>query len=270
MKKKIIIAWWSGGITSAVACYWALQTFKYVEIVMLDTKGNEDDDTYRFLKDCEKLYEQKIKIISNPKYDSIQDVWRKYNSLCAAHGAICSTELKREVRESYQNLDIHWGQIFGFEYEKNQIKRHFNMRKNYPEINVISPLIDLKWNKEESKAFFRHKNIKIPRAYDWGYENNNCQKTGCTRGGIGYWQKRKRQFSESTDEMADLEHELTDIKGQPVTICKDQSNDAKEYSPVFLKPHPNYPNIKDISMIKGRQPLPIMECFGFCATIENP
>ena len=266
MEKKIVIAWWSGGITSAVACYWALQTFKNVVVAMLDTKGNEDDDTYRFLKDCEKLYGQKIKIWSNPNYNSIWEVWDKYSSLCAAHGAICSTELKREVREMYQDLTVHWGQVFGFEYEKSQIKRHFNMRRNYPEINVISPLIDMKWDKPECKAFFRHRDIEIPMGYQWGYENNNCLKSGCTRGGIGYWQKRNRQCPESVDLMASKEHEYTGIKGVPVTICKDQSGDNKSYKPVFLKPHPDYPDVKDISMFKGVEPKPIMECFGFCST----
>jgi 3'-phosphoadenosine 5'-phosphosulfate sulfotransferase (PAPS reductase)/FAD synthetase len=124
MDKKVVIAWWSGGITSAVACYWAIQTFKNVEIVFLDTKGNEHDDTYRFLQDCEVLYGQKIKITSNDKYNSIEDVWRKYKSLNTAKGAICSTELKREMREQYQDLSKHWGQVFGFEYDKSQIKRH--------------------------------------------------------------------------------------------------------------------------------------------------
>ena len=33
---------------------------------------------------------------------------------------------------------------------------------------------------------------------------------------------------------------------------------------VFLKPHPSYPDIKDISMMKGREPQPLMECNGFC------
>ncbi len=268
MKKKTIIAWWSGGMTSAVACYWALKTFRYVEIIFLDTKGNEDDDTYRFKNDCETLYNQKIVTLSNEKYDKIQDVWIKYLSLNTAHGAICSTELKREVRENYQNLDNHWGQVFGFEYEKKQKKRHFAMRKNYPEINVISPLIDMKWNKSYCKSFFIKKNIEIPRVYNWGYENNNCHKTGCVRGGIGYWQKRERQFPESFDSMADLEHHLTDLKGKPATICKDQSGNANGYTPVFLKPHPNYPDIKDISMVKGRQPKPIMECIGFCPTVD--
>ena len=123
MKKKTIIAWWSGGITSAVACYMALQIFKHVEIVMLDTKGNEDEDTYRFLKDCENLYGQKIKIISNPNYEKIEDVWDQYLNFAVANGAICSTVLKREVREDYQDLNKHWGQIFGFEYEKKTNKK---------------------------------------------------------------------------------------------------------------------------------------------------
>ena len=264
MKKKIIIAWWSGGITSAVACYWALQTFKNVEVIMLDTKENEDEDTYRFLSDCEKLYDQKIKILSNDKYDTIWEIWEKYMSLRTANGAICSTELKREVREEYQDLSIHWGQVFGFEYEKSQIKRHLNMRRNYPEINAISPLIDLKWNKEESKIFFRDKGIEIPRAYDWGYQNNNCLKTGCVRGGIGYWKKRKRHVPDSFNKMADFEHYLTDKKGEPVTICKDQSVSPAQL--VFLKPHPDYPDVKDLSMMKGVAPKPLMECFGFCST----
>lgn len=265
MEKKVVIAWWSGGITSAVACYWAIQTFKNVEIVFLDTKGNEHDDTYRFLQDCEALYGQKIKIISNDKYNSIDDVWRKYKSLNTAKGAICSTELKREMREQYQDLSQHWGQVFGFEYDKSQMKRHHNMRRNYPEINVISPLIDLKMDKADCKAWFRELGIEIPVPYKLGYENNNCFKTGCVQGGIGYWQKIARQFPEKFDKMADLEHELTNKKGKPVTICKDQSG-SDGHKLVFLKPHPDYPEIGHIGQMKGIEPTPIPECFGFCKT----
>lgn len=44
---KPVIAWWSGGVTSAVACKWAIDWFGLdsVRIVFIDTK-NEDDDTY--------------------------------------------------------------------------------------------------------------------------------------------------------------------------------------------------------------------------------
>ena len=46
-------------------------------------------------------------------------------------------------------------------------------------------------------------------------------------------------------------------------MLKDQS---KEGGLVFLKPHPDYPTIKDISMMKGREPEPLFECNGFCGT----
>lgn len=172
--KNTVIAWWSGGITSAVACYLALSIFKNVEIIFLDTKGNEDDDTYRFLNDCENWYDRKISILSNPEYDCIQDVWLKYGYLNNATGAICSTELKRKMREAFQDLEKHFGQVFGFEYAKSQIKRHNNMRRNYPEINVISPLIVQKLNKQDCAGIITQKGIELPRSYKLGYQNNNC------------------------------------------------------------------------------------------------
>ena len=64
--------------------------------------------------------------------------------------------------------------------------------------------------------------------------------------------------------MADFEHYLTDKKGEPVTICKDQSVSPAQL--VFLKPHPGFPDVKDLSMMKGVEPQPLMECFGFCST----
>lgn len=258
-----VIAWWSGGITSATACHWAIQAFKNVAVVFMDTKKNEDEDTYRFFADCETLYGRRIEILSNPNYQTIEDVWRKYNSLNTAKGAICSTELKRAMREAYQNLETDYCQVFGFEYKKKEIKRHLNMRKNYPEINMISPLIELKYSKSDCIRYFRKRGIEPPRAYKLGFDNNNCFKTGCVQGGIGYWQKIKREYPEKFERMANLEHELTQLKGEPVTISKDQS---KKGGLVFLKHNPAYPNMKDISMMKGRQPKGVTECIGFCST----
>lgn len=260
--KTRVIAWWSGGITSAVACLWAVQTFKNVVVVFQDTK-NEDDDTYRFLKDCEKLYSQPIELISRigRDYKSIEDVWFRFQSLAVAHGAICSTVLKREVREAYQDLKTDYAQVFGF--DKNERGRHIAMRRNYPEINVFSPLVDLGLSKADCARMFIKMGIKPPVAYTLGFQNNNCLKTGCVRGGIGYWQKYREVFPDRFDRMAEREHALTNLKGEPVTICKDQS---KGGGLVFLKPHPDYPHMKDLSMMKGRQPEPIIECNGFCST----
>ena len=268
--KTRVIAWWSGGIASAYACHIALQIYKNVVIVFQDT-DNEDEDTYRFLTDCEKLYSQQIERISRigKDYKNIEEIWFKYLSLNNATGAICSTELKREVREEYQNPKTDHAQIFG--YDMSETKRHFNMRKNYPEINCISPLIDNKISKADCINFFKQQGIEIPNAYKLGFRNNNCLQTGCVRGGIGYWKQYKRQFPERFNRMAEREHELTNLKGEPVTILKNQSATAPKengFAPMFLKPHPDYPHIKDLSRMKGKTPEPIVECNGFCYTID--
>lgn len=92
-----VIGWWSGGVTSAVACKIALDLFGIdsMQFIMIDTK-NEDEDTYRFFMDCREWYGKDIDIISAipTVYDNIQDVWITHESLNVAHGAICSSELK--------------------------------------------------------------------------------------------------------------------------------------------------------------------------------
>lgn len=263
--KTRVIAWWSGGITSAYACYWAINTFKDVRVVYQDTK-NENPDTERFLKDCENLYGTEIIRISRLKEDgdfkTIWDVWRKYKSLNNATGAICSTVLKREVREAYQNLKVEFAQVFGFDV--NEPSRHHNMRRNYPELNVISPLVDNKISKAGATREMIKLGIQPPATYDT-FENNNCDETGCVRGGIGYWQERQIKRPESFAKMAALEHELTDEKGEPVTCLRDQTK-ARKGEPIFLLPHPKYPQYQHIGMKKGVKPEPLIECTGFCST----
>jgi hypothetical protein len=100
------------------------------------------------------------------------------------------------------------------------------------------------YDKKKCIEIVQDVNIEIPEMYKLGFQNNNCFNTGCVQGGIGYWQKMKKEFPEKFNVMADLEHELTDLKGEPITMLKDQSNDSKEAiktdkkaNLVFLKRH---------------------------------
>jgi len=73
--------------------------------------------------------------------------------------------------------------------------------------------------------------------------------------------------------MASMEHKLTKLKGKPVTMLKDQSKAAKESGNtlVFLKKHPDYPELKCIDDMSARPIEPLMECNGFCGTNDlNP
>lgn len=163
MSKKII-CWWSGGITSAVACKVTINLYgrDNCVVVMIDTK-NEDEDTYRFKKDCEEWYGLPIKRISgiwDPgdtdcewidlgyKPESIEDVWDKHTSLNVAHGAICSSELKRKVREKWQDKNPFLYQVFGFEFDKKEMNRALGLAKNHPSCNPIFPLLLLAYDKK--------------------------------------------------------------------------------------------------------------------------
>lgn len=262
-----VVCWWSGGVTSAVTGKLCVDWFgvENVRFVFIDT-FNEDDDTYRFLTECEKWYGREIERTSNPRYKSIYEVWYQNLSLNVATGAKCSSELKRVTREIYEKANNYSYQAFGFDID--EIKRAKGMALNSPASKPIFPLIASLMNKKDCVKMIEKANdmftqIRLPRTYYMGYQNNNCFKTGCVQGGIGYWQKIQREEPAKFDAMAKVEHELTDLKGEPVTMLKDQS---KGGGLVFLKPHPDYPNVKDILMMEGREPKPLFECNGFCGT----
>lgn len=178
-----IVCWWSGGITSAVACKIAIGIYgiERCRIVMIDTH-NEDIDTYRFKEDCEEWYGKSIDVISaiGVKYESIEDVWYDFESLNVAHGAICSSELKRQVRLDWQKKNVFTHQVFGFDGdEPNRAK---NLKKNYANSNPIFPLLMFWHSKKDCIKIVENAGIRIPQAYEWGYPNNNCLGTGCVQG----------------------------------------------------------------------------------------
>lgn len=269
-----IICWWSGGVTSAVACKLAIDLFgkDNCRVIMIDTK-NEHEDTYRFKSDCEKWYELRIEIITaiGGKWKSIQDVWITRKSLNTATGAICSTELKRVVREKWEKENHFKHQVFGFEFEPKEFNRAKGMTLNHPKVKAIYPLLMYGLTKKDCLQIISDANIDVPLVYKLGYKNNNCFKTGCVQGGIGYWQKIQREDVDKFNSMADMEHHLTELKGEPVTMLKDQSNEAKTKSKedktkafVFLRKNENYPDLKSIDEMPQCKVEPIFECNGMC------
>lgn len=268
--KYPVLGWWSGGVASAVTCRICIDWFgaENVRLVFIDTR-NEDDDTYRFLKDCELWYEAPIETIASKKYDTIQDVWYDNLSLNISKGAKCSEVLKITVRQEFIKTNLFSYQAFGFDI--SELQRAKDMKLNNYHLKPIFPLIANLLDKKDCIKIIQSANnlfnpLEIPVTYKLGYNNNKCFKTGCVKGGIGYWQKIQSDDIKKFERMAKVEHDLTNMKGEPVTICKDQS---KGGGLVFLMPHPDYPEMKDLSMMKGKQPEPLMECNGFCSIKDS-
>ena len=262
-----IVCWWSGGVTSAIACRTVINDYglRNCKIIFLDTQ-NEHDDTYRFKKDCEEWYGGHIQSLRSDKYKNIQETWFKHLSLNTANGAICSYMLKRRVREKWEKENEYAHQVFGFEYDKKEINRAKALELNHPHTRPLFPLIKYRISKKECFEVLKAANIKPPESYLLGFRNNNCLNTGCVQGGIGYWKKIQKEMPNIFDKMAQTEHDLTNLKKAPVTMLKDQSKKAKESGAklVFLKKNPDYPDHKCLDDMKGRPVKPLSECNGFC------
>jgi 3'-phosphoadenosine 5'-phosphosulfate sulfotransferase (PAPS reductase)/FAD synthetase len=272
-----VICWWSGGVTSAVACKKAIDLYglSNCRIIFIDT-FNEHQDTYRFLKDCSQLYGKDIETITGigDEYESISEVWERYKSLNTANGAICSTTLKLNVRKKWQKENNYRHQVFGFEFETNELKRAKSLSLNYPEARAVYPLLMYGLTKVDCIKYLNERGVKIPYSYRIGLKNNNCLNTGCVQGGIGYWQKLKEVMPDAYSKMANMEHKLTKLKGKPVTMLKDQSKESmkkareldlgRKYMPLFLEKNSDYPYI-DTIFDKGLMDVkPLVDCNGFC------
>lgn len=293
-QRKPILCWWSGGMASAVACHLALAKFGHAacEIVFEDTH-NEHPDTYRFMRDCARWYGMEITTIASAEWKDPLAVWEHYGSLNTAHGAICSTLLKRKVREAYQATNAQreaWAaagvehhQVFG--YDADEANRAEAFTSDNPELKPIYPLMAAALGKRECASFLASEGIPLPVPYLMGYRNNNCWQTGCVRGGIGYWQKLRRDDPPKFARMATLEHRYTMRRYEKnilagmsspdaaaisaATILKDRSGGVVRR--LFLLPmyHHAFACFPFLAQKRTEKVVPLAECNGFCQIAEE-
>lgn len=179
----MVIAWFSCGATSAVACKIALSLYDDVQLYYIDT-GSGHPDNARFLADCELWYGQPIHTIRSNKYSCVADVLRK-GWINGPHGAACTLQLKKEVRYKLERELKQWnGQIWGFDFDAKEINRAIRFKQQYPETKPLFPLIERQITKPEALGMLWKASIKQPVMYSMGYNNNNC--IGCPKGGMGY------------------------------------------------------------------------------------
>jgi len=219
-----VVVWFSCGVTSAVAAKMTLSKYKGllpVEIIYTDP-GAEHKDNFRFMKDCEKWFGQKVKILKSEKYEDIWDVFEKTRYLAGVKGARCTTELKKKLRQDYQKV---WSDIQVFGFDSGEKHRAEKFRNNNPEVYLATPLIDENISKPDSMAMMKKAGIELPITYKMGYRNANC--IGCPKGQSGYWNKIRIDFPEVFKRMSAVERKLN------VAINKSYAGDKKRKR-VFL------------------------------------
>lgn len=201
VKEKKKVCWLSAGVSSFIAGYLAEEVDEFIYIDVDD----QHPDSMRFIKDCEKFLYKPIKILKSP-YGSVERVVKQFRYINSAYGARCTQVLKKRVRKEWEdsNKDYDITYVWGFDLQEQH--RADQLQESMPEFNHEFPLIDKMLTKEDAHAILDRLGIRRPAMYDLGYQNNNC--IGCVKGGMGYWNKIRKDFPEVFERRAKLEHEI--------------------------------------------------------------
>ena len=205
----MVVSWFSAGVSSFIATYLEKDNVDKIIYTHID---DQHEDTMRFLKDCEKAIGKEIEILQSP-YKTVNDVIRQFRFINSPYGARCTDILKRRVRKEweYEHRNESLTYIWGYDIEER--RRAERLLESMPQFKHKFPLIEKQLTKDDCHGILRGLGIKRPMMYELGYRNNNC--IGCVKGGMGYWNKIRKDFPEVFAERAKLEREIeaTCIKG---------------------------------------------------------
>lgn len=201
-KERLKICWLSAGVSSFMAGYLAknVDEFIYIDV------ENQHPDSMRFIRDCEKVLNRPIQILKS-EYGNVDNVIKTFRFISSPYGAKCTEVLKKRVRKvwEYEHQDFEITYIWGFDLsEKRRAERTVN---GMPQFNHEFPLIDKSLAKQDVHGLFtRMFGFARPYMYDLGYPNNNC--IGCVKGGMGYWNRIRKDFPEVFETRAKLERDI--------------------------------------------------------------
>lgn len=194
-----VISWFSCGAASAAAT----KLMPEAVPVYCET-GSEHPDNERFLIDCERWFGRRVTRLHGD-YPNTWAVWEKRRYLAGIDGAPCTIELKVAPRLAFQRPDD--AHVFGYTADGPDRDRAARLRSTYPELKIITPLIDRGVTKAGCLAIVQRAGIEPPPLYALGFQNNNC--IPCVKAtSPAYWALVRRHFPAQFDRMAKLSREL--------------------------------------------------------------
>jgi hypothetical protein len=172
-----ILCWFSCGVASAVATKLAIEAnAKRPEplplVVARCWVAEEDEDNDRFADDCARWFGVPILPLMSKQYaGSIYNVFKHRRFISGPKGAPCTLELKKAVREAYQQPDdIH---VFG--YCADERKRWDSFLDANNGIQTWDVLGERNLTHDDCQAIVARAGIKLPDQYLRGFEHNNCK-----------------------------------------------------------------------------------------------
>ena len=232
---KLKVCWISAGISSFMAGYLAGNVDEWIYIDISD----QHPDSIRFIKDCEKAIGKEIQIMKSSEYGSVEDCVRVFGGFRhPANGfAPCTNWLKKRVRKAWeeQHKDYELTYVWGLDLaEKARAERTV---EGNPQADHEFPLIEKCLAKEDVHGLFeRTFDIARPQMYEMGYPNNNC--IGCVKGGMGYWNRIRKDFPDVFESRAKLERLvgysiLKGSNGKPVYLDELETDRGNMNTEVF-------------------------------------
>jgi hypothetical protein len=220
----------SCGAASAVAAKLALTEYPGREVLILNAYIEEEhSDNQRFLEDCQRWFGHPIVQVRDEKYGaSTFAVFTKKRFITGLGGAPCSKALKRDVLGAHHRPTDPI--VLGYTAEEEHRLERFQDANNG--VQTLTPLIDRGLKKADCLAIIERAGIALPVMYQLGYQNNNC--IGCVKGGMGYWNKIRRDFPEQFERMAKLQDSI----GPKSAFLKLNENGVKNSRYVSLRELP--------------------------------
>jgi len=201
MKEKLNVAWFSAGVDSAIAIYMAREEIDKIIYIHID---DQHEDTMRFVKDCERFFGQEVEILQS-RYKSVDEVHQAFGVIKINWFGKCTEVLKKRVRKEWEldhkdyDITYYWG------FDSSEGIRAEKTLEGMPDYKHRFPLIENHLSKQDCHAMLKTLGVKRPIMYDLGYSNNNC--LGCIKGGMGYWNKIRKDFPEVFELRAKRERE---------------------------------------------------------------
>lgn len=197
------VSWFSCGAASAVATKLALLDGP-VTVAYCDT-GSEHEDNARFMRDCEKWFGVPITVLKSPDYADTFDVWERRKYIAGTAGAPCTGILKIEPRLTFQRPDdVH---VFGYTNDKPDIKRAKDIRANFFDMTIKTPLIERGLDKAACLGIIESAGIALPVTYALGFPNANCLPCGKATS-PDYWALVRARFPERFNRTAKIARAL--------------------------------------------------------------
>lgn len=199
---------------------------------------DQHPDSMRFIRDCEAAVGKEIRILRSKEYRSVEDCVRAYGGFRDARNgfAPCTNWLKKRVRKEWEQENSSYDLTYVWGFDMQEKNRAEKIVEANPQAKHEFPLIEQNLSKEEVHGLF-DRNFSFPRPvmYDMGYPNNNC--IGCIKGGMGYWNRIRKDFPEVFESRAKLEkavgHSMLKDKNGPVYLDELDSDRGDMNTEIF-------------------------------------